>query len=145
MGGGFRVLHLVRPFLSFLPEVLTADMRVPFMEKVRYTVISLFIFLVCIQLPLCGIHSTMGADPSYWMCHSFIKSWGCYCGWHHSSCYLWTSDATLGRIKNHWNGQQCLRRSCTIVSIFILIVGLLPLYVTMFLFSMFNIYIFSIR
>ncbi|KAL2931003.1 Protein transport protein Sec61 subunit alpha [Bienertia sinuspersici] len=67
MGGGFRVLHLVRPFLSFLPEVQTADRKVPFREKVIYTVISLFIFLVCSQLPLYGIHSTTGADPFYWM------------------------------------------------------------------------------
>ncbi|XP_068669747.1 uncharacterized protein [Aristolochia californica] len=67
MGGGFRVLHLVRPFLSILPEVQSADRRVPFREKVIYTVISLFIFLVCSQLPLYGIHSTTGADPFYWM------------------------------------------------------------------------------
>ncbi|RID69651.1 hypothetical protein BRARA_C01733 [Brassica rapa] len=67
MGGGFRVLHLVRPFLAFLPEVQSADRKVPFREKVIYTVISLFIFLVCSQLPLYGIHSTTGADPFYWM------------------------------------------------------------------------------
>ncbi|KAE8728747.1 Protein transport protein Sec61 subunit alpha isoform 2 [Hibiscus syriacus] len=67
MGGVFRVLHLVRPFLSFLPEVQSADRKIPFREKVIYTVISLFIFLVCSQLPLYGIHSTTGADPFYWM------------------------------------------------------------------------------
>ncbi|XP_042478803.1 protein transport protein Sec61 subunit alpha-like [Macadamia integrifolia] len=64
---GFRVLHLVRPFLSFLPEVQTADRKVPFREKVIYTVIPLFIFLVCSQLPLYGMHSTTGADPFNWM------------------------------------------------------------------------------
>ncbi|KAK6230783.1 hypothetical protein QUC31_002301 [Theobroma cacao] len=67
MDGGFRVLHLVRPFLSFLPEVQSADRKVPFREKVIYTVISLFIFLVCSQLPLYGIHSATGADPFYWL------------------------------------------------------------------------------
>lgn len=67
MGGGFRVLHLVKPFLSFLPEVQSADRKIPFREKVIYTVISLFIFLVCSQLPLYGIHSTTGGDPFYWM------------------------------------------------------------------------------
>ncbi|KMS96033.1 hypothetical protein BVRB_002920 [Beta vulgaris subsp. vulgaris] len=67
MGGGFRVLHLLRPFLSFLPEVESADRKVPFREKVIYTVISLFKFLVCSKLPLYGIHSTTGADPFYWM------------------------------------------------------------------------------
>jgi len=44
-----------------------ADRKIPFREKVIYTVISFFIFLVCSQLPLYGIHSTTGADPFYWM------------------------------------------------------------------------------
>ncbi|ANM58024.1 SecY protein transport family protein [Arabidopsis thaliana] len=67
MVGGFRVIHLVRPFLAFLPEVQSPERKIPFREKVIYTVISLFIFLVCSQLPLYGIHSTTGADPFYWM------------------------------------------------------------------------------
>eukprot|EP00850_Spirogloea_muscicola_P004458 SM000019S05002 [mRNA] locus=s19:454268:457629:- [translate_table: standard] len=45
----------------------TADRRVPFREKFLYTVVSLFIFLVCSQLPLYGIHSATGSDPFYWM------------------------------------------------------------------------------
>lgn len=67
MGGGFRVLHLVRPFLPFLPQVEGVDETIPFREKVIYTVISLFIFLVCSQLPLYGIHGNTGSDPFYWM------------------------------------------------------------------------------
>ncbi|KAM7260225.1 hypothetical protein ACFE04_015966 [Oxalis oulophora] len=67
VGGGFRLLHLVRPFLPFIPEVQSADRKVPFRQKVVYTVISLFLFLVCSQLPLYGIHSITGADPFYWM------------------------------------------------------------------------------
>ncbi|KAF6135400.1 hypothetical protein GIB67_027274 [Kingdonia uniflora] len=61
------MLHLVRPFLSFLPEVQTANRKVMLREKAIYTAICLFIFLVCSQLPLYGIHSTTGADPFYWM------------------------------------------------------------------------------
>ncbi|KAL0011412.1 hypothetical protein SO802_006520 [Lithocarpus litseifolius] len=72
MGGGFTVLHLVRPFLSFLPEVQSADRKIP-LREVIYTVISLFIFLACSQLPLYGIHSTTGADPFYWM-HVILAS-----------------------------------------------------------------------
>jgi len=49
MSGGFRVLHLVRPFLSVLPEVKQADRKVPFREKALYTGVSLFVFLVCSQ------------------------------------------------------------------------------------------------
>mmetsp|Transcript_27387 Transcript_27387/g.52158 ORF Transcript_27387/g.52158 Transcript_27387/m.52158 type:complete len:471 (+) Transcript_27387:142-1554(+) len=66
MSSGFRVLHLVRPFLSVLPEVQSADRKVPFREKVLYTVVALFIFLVCSQLPLYGIRSSSGSDPFYW-------------------------------------------------------------------------------
>ncbi|CAE5964624.1 unnamed protein product [Arabidopsis arenosa] len=73
MVGGFRVIHLVRPFLAFLPEVQSPERKIPFREKVIYTVITLFIFLVCSQLPLYGIHSTTGADPFYWM-HVILAS-----------------------------------------------------------------------
>uniref|UniRef100_A0A6T7YRX6 Translocon Sec61/SecY plug domain-containing protein n=1 Tax=Pyramimonas obovata TaxID=1411642 RepID=A0A6T7YRX6_9CHLO len=66
MSSGFRVLHLVRPFLSVLPEVQSADRKVPFREKVLYTAVALFIFLVCSQLPLYGIRSSSGSDPFYW-------------------------------------------------------------------------------
>lgn len=66
MSSGFRVLHLVRPFLSVLPEVQSADRKVPFREKVLYTVVALFIFLVCSQLPLYGIQAASGSDPFYW-------------------------------------------------------------------------------
>merc|ERR1711998_238022 len=66
MSSGFRVLHLVRPFLSVLPEVQSADRKVPFREKVLYTAVALFVFLVCSQLPLYGIQASSGADPWYW-------------------------------------------------------------------------------
>jgi len=64
--GGFRVLRLVKPFLNFLPEVKQAERKVPFREKALYTGVSLFVFLVCSQLPLYGIHAASGADPLYW-------------------------------------------------------------------------------
>ena len=66
MSSGFRVLHLLRHFLSVLPEVKAADRRVPFRERALYTVVALFVFLVCSQLPLYGIHTASGADPFYW-------------------------------------------------------------------------------
>ncbi|CAG7903146.1 protein transport protein Sec61 subunit alpha [Brassica rapa] len=68
--GGFRVLDMVKPFLPYLPEVQSAfekKKKVPLREKVIYTLTTLFVFLVCSQLPLYGIHSTTGADPFYWM------------------------------------------------------------------------------
>lgn len=60
------MLHLVRPFLGFLPEVKAADRKIPFREKTLYTCVALFVFLVCSQLPLYGINTASGADPFYW-------------------------------------------------------------------------------
>jgi len=50
-----------------LPEVEQPDRRIPFKEKVLWTSISLFIFLVCCQIPLYGTNSSKSADPFYWM------------------------------------------------------------------------------
>jgi len=64
--GGVRFLTLVRPFMSVLPEVAQPDRKVPFREKVLWTGITLFIFLVCCQIPLYGIKSSESSDPFYW-------------------------------------------------------------------------------
>lgn len=63
---GFRPLNLVKPFLAVLPEVPPADRKIPFKEKILYTAVTLFVFLVCSQLPLYGIKTQNGADPFYW-------------------------------------------------------------------------------
>jgi len=62
-----RFLDLVKPVLVVLPEVSTPEHKVPFREKVMWTVITLFIFLVCCQIPLYGIRSSNASDPFYWM------------------------------------------------------------------------------
>jgi protein transport protein SEC61 subunit alpha len=56
----------VRPFLAFLPEVVPAERKIPFKERAMYTMVTLFVFLVCSQLPLYGIKASEGADPFYW-------------------------------------------------------------------------------
>lgn len=61
-----RPLELVRPFLAVLPDIEPPTKRVPFREKVLYTGVCLFVFLVASQLPLYGIKSNAGADPFYW-------------------------------------------------------------------------------
>jgi protein transport protein SEC61 subunit alpha len=68
MGGQkFRFLELVRPVMCILPEVAQPERKVPFREKVLWTIITLFIFLVCCQIPLYGIKSSKSSDPFYWM------------------------------------------------------------------------------
>ena len=62
-----RFLHLLRPVMCILPEVAQPERRVPFREKVLWTIITLFIFLVCCQIPLYGIQSSKSADPFYWI------------------------------------------------------------------------------
>jgi protein transport protein SEC61 subunit alpha len=62
-----RFLHLPKPLLCVIPEVAQPDRRVPFREKVLWTVITLFIFLVCCQIPLYGITMNHASDPFYWM------------------------------------------------------------------------------
>jgi protein transport protein SEC61 subunit alpha len=63
----FRVLNLVKPCMCVLPEVSTPDRKIPFREKILWTAISLFVFLVCCQIPLYGIMTNKSADPFYWM------------------------------------------------------------------------------
>ncbi len=62
-----RFLDIVRPLLVVLPEVSSPDRRIPFKEKLLWTVITLLIFLVCGQIPLYGIKAGNAADPFYWM------------------------------------------------------------------------------
>merc|ERR1712032_171207 len=61
------VINLVKPCMCVLPEVSTPDRKIPFKQKVLWTVVTLFIFLVCCQIPLFGIKMTQNADPFYWV------------------------------------------------------------------------------
>jgi protein transport protein SEC61 subunit alpha len=41
--------------------------QIPFREKLLWTAITLFIFLVCCQIPIYGVQSAQSSDPFYWM------------------------------------------------------------------------------
>lgn len=62
-----RFLHLMRPVMCVMPEVCPPDRRVPLKEKVQWTAVSLFVYLVCCQIPIYGIATSKSADPFYWM------------------------------------------------------------------------------
>jgi hypothetical protein len=57
----------MRPFMSILPEVAKPEGKVTFKERVLWTGVTLFLYLVCCQIPLYGIMSTESSDPFYWM------------------------------------------------------------------------------
>lgn len=63
----FRLLHVLKPFVAVMPEVASPDRKIQFREKVMWTAITLFIFLVCSQIPLYGIMSSDSSDPMFWM------------------------------------------------------------------------------
>jgi protein transport protein SEC61 subunit alpha len=67
MSKGLRFLTLIRPFMCILPEVKSPDKTRPFKERVLWTAITLFIFLVCCQIPLYGIKTNSTNDPFYWL------------------------------------------------------------------------------
>lgn len=62
-----RFLHLMKPIMCILPEVASPDRKIPFREKALWTIVTLFIFLVCCQIPLYGISPSKSSDPIYWM------------------------------------------------------------------------------
>eukprot|EP00930_Biecheleria_cincta_P008511 TRINITY_DN10997_c1_g3_i2.p1 TRINITY_DN10997_c1_g3~~TRINITY_DN10997_c1_g3_i2.p1 ORF type:complete len:457 (+),score=79.97 TRINITY_DN10997_c1_g3_i2:71-1441(+) len=65
--GNLRFLNLIKPVMCILPEVEPPDRRIPFKEKILWTSISLFVFLVCCQIPIYGIMTSKSSDPFYWM------------------------------------------------------------------------------
>lgn len=65
--GSFRFLNLIKPVMCILPEVQPPDRKIPFKEKILWSSISLFVFLVCCQIPLYGINTSKSSDPFYWM------------------------------------------------------------------------------
>lgn len=65
--GGVRFLHLMKPFMGILPEVPQPEKKIKFQDRVLWTLLSLFIFLVCCQIPVYGIRPSKSSDPFYWM------------------------------------------------------------------------------
>lgn len=65
-----RFLDVIKPMMVILPEVQSPgpnDKKPNFQERMLWTVVTLFIYLVCTQIPLYGIKSNSAADPFMWM------------------------------------------------------------------------------
>jgi len=53
--------------MGLLPEVVMPDRKIPFREKILWTVTTLFIYLVSCQIPIYGVKTAKSNDPFYWM------------------------------------------------------------------------------
>ncbi|EAW86323.1 Sec61 alpha 2 subunit (S. cerevisiae), isoform CRA_a [Homo sapiens] len=47
---GIKFLEVIKPFCAVLPEIQKPERKIQFREKVLWTAITLFIFLVCCQI-----------------------------------------------------------------------------------------------
>lgn len=65
MSGGF--LYILRPILNLMPTVQKPTTENQFNDKMVWTGVVLFIYLLCCQIPLYGVIQTTGSDPLYWM------------------------------------------------------------------------------
>ena len=65
--GEIRFIYLIKPLLPFVPIVSKPNKELKRSERLIWTSIILFIFLICSQIPLYGIYKSEGSDPIYWM------------------------------------------------------------------------------
>lgn len=67
MGESIRFIYLIRPIMFLIPEIPKPNKEIKKQEKFVWTAITLFIFLICSQIPLYGIYKSEGSDPLHWM------------------------------------------------------------------------------
>ncbi|MCP9265932.1 Protein transport protein SEC61 subunit alpha [Dirofilaria immitis] len=89
------------PFCGFVPEVSKPERKIQFREKMLWTAITLFVFLVCCQIPLFGV------DHVNRQCRSILLASGdfglkqrdTYGTWYFSYCDIWPNNAVISRRK----------------------------------------------
>lgn len=62
-----RFLNLVKPVMFLVPEIPKPMKAVSKNDKMIWTAIALFIYLICCQIPLYGIYKSQDSDPLYWL------------------------------------------------------------------------------
>lgn len=62
-----RFLEIIEPLMAVCPEVHQPARKVPFREKMLWTGLTLFMFLIFSQIPLYGILAAQSSDPFYWL------------------------------------------------------------------------------
>ncbi|VDK78707.1 unnamed protein product [Cylicostephanus goldi] len=73
---GIKFLEFVKPFCGFVPEVSKPERKIQFREKMLWTAITLFVFLVCCQIPLFGEFgfsiSRRSRQDRFWGCYELL-------------------------------------------------------------------------
>ena len=64
---GVRFLDLVSPFTPYIPGVIAPQRKIPFDQRLLWTVVVLLIFLIMSEVPLYGIVSSDSSDPIMWL------------------------------------------------------------------------------
>lgn len=64
---GTKLLHMMRPIISVIPEIEAPVTAVTQETKQIWTAIVILVYLLCCQIPLYGIVKTSDSDPFYWM------------------------------------------------------------------------------
>ena len=62
-----NVLHMIKPLLSYIPDVVQPSRQVTFQEKFIWSTLAILIYMIASQVPLFGIIASEQADPFYWM------------------------------------------------------------------------------
>jgi protein transport protein SEC61 subunit alpha len=63
---GFSLIHALEPLSRIVPEVVKPSSKPNITTKTAYTAITLFIYLICSQIPIFGIERSTSSDPLYW-------------------------------------------------------------------------------
>jgi protein transport protein SEC61 subunit alpha len=67
MGESIRFIYLIKPLMGLVPEIRKPNKEISKEQKFYWTAVTLFIFLICSQIPLYGIYKSEGSDPLHWM------------------------------------------------------------------------------
>lgn len=57
----------LKPIFALLPEIVNPRRIPPIKERMMWTAVALFIFLLCCQVPIYGARPGNSSDPFYWM------------------------------------------------------------------------------
>ncbi|CAI2366462.1 unnamed protein product [Moneuplotes crassus] len=57
----------MRPFQRLVPSIMESKRKSSFYEKLIWTAVTLYIYLICSQIPLYGAAQNSSSDPLYWV------------------------------------------------------------------------------